>query len=481
MPKTLRLPVVAGQFYLDDPVELENEIKNYLKKAKIENSSNIVRALIVPHAGYIYSGQVAAYAYKQISNREYERVILIGNAHAAYFFGIAIDNSDGWETPLGKIEIDIEWSSKLVKASDKIKINQEVHLDEHSLEVQLPFLQTILKPGFKIVPILFGQNEDDYKVLAEVLAANLSEKDLVIVSTDLSHYPSYNDANKIDQETLETIKSGDVNKFEKYSIKTEDKDIINEQTLICGVDGVKTIMELAKLKKWSAQILKYANSGDSSGSREQVVGYGAAAFVASNKSKVESQKKNSEPNVISNLNNEQKITLLRIARETIESFVKTGVVPDFEINDNMLNQKQGAFVTLHIDGKLRGCIGQIIPSGKPLWQVVRDMAIAASTEDPRFTPVSVNELKYLQYEISVLTKPEKIDDWKKIELGKHGVIVHQGRKSGVFLPQVATETGWSREEFLSQLCVQKAGLSPNCYKDCSAELQVFSAQVFDNK
>ena len=181
------------------------------------------------------------------------------------------------------------------------------------------------------------------------------------------------------------------------------------------------------------------------------------------------------------LNNEQKIELLNIARKTVESFVRDNKTPNFTISDERLSWKEGAFVTLHKNGQLRGCIGQIIPTEKPLWQVVRDTAISACSQDSRFKPVSEDELDKLDYEVSVLSVPEKINNWQEIELGKHGVIIKKGLRSGVFLPQVATETGWSKEEFLGQLCWQKAGLAPNCYRDKSIELTVFTAQVFSEK
>ncbi|MDO8667740.1 MAG: AmmeMemoRadiSam system protein A [bacterium] len=180
---------------------------------------------------------------------------------------------------------------------------------------------------------------------------------------------------------------------------------------------------------------------------------------------------------IGELNDSEQKILLKIARETVESFARDGKILDFKVTDERLKQKQGAFVTLNKNGRLRGCIGQIVPSDEPLWQVVRDMAVAACSEDGRFSSVSKDELSKLEYEISVLSAPEPISDWRKIELGKHGVILGQSGNRGVFLPQVATETGWSLEEFLSQLCWQKAGLEPSCYKDKNMEIQVFTAQV----
>ena len=177
-------------------------------------------------------------------------------------------------------------------------------------------------------------------------------------------------------------------------------------------------------------------------------------------------------------NDHQKEELLRIARQSVEDFVLLGSIKDFDIQDEKLKNFQGAFVTLYKNKSLRGCIGKIVSTDEPLWQVVRDMAIEAATEDPRFHPVSKDELSEIDYEISVLSAPEKINDWRNIEPGKHGVIVKKGMQSGVFLPQVAIESGWGLEEFLSQLCANKAGLSPNCYKDDKeVDLFIFTAEI----
>ena len=179
------------------------------------------------------------------------------------------------------------------------------------------------------------------------------------------------------------------------------------------------------------------------------------------------------------LSKKQKNTLLKISRESLEVYVLRGEILDFKIIAKELEENNGAFVTLRKNKELRGCIGQIISDNKPLWQVVRDMAIAAGTEDARFSPVSEDELGFLDYEVSVLSVPERCDDWRNIKLGTHGVIINKGIYSGVFLPQVAIETGWDLEEFLSQLCNQKAGLAVDAYKnDLDIELKIFTAQIF---
>lgn len=177
-------------------------------------------------------------------------------------------------------------------------------------------------------------------------------------------------------------------------------------------------------------------------------------------------------------NENQKKQILKIARESVEEFVLHGNIKDFDIQDKDLIKSQGAFVTLYENNSLRGCIGRITSFNEPLWQVVRDMAIEAATRDPRFNPVEAKDLPNIKYEVSVLSTPKEIDNWKNIELGKHGVIIKKGASSGVFLPQVAIETGWSLEEFLSNLCASKAGLDPDCYKnDDEVKILIFTAEI----
>jgi len=301
------------------------------------------------------------------------------------------------------------------------------------------------------------------------LVENMGDNDILIISTGMSHYPSYEDANRIDTETLNKVKTCDIGELEKYEKGVLAQKIAGEQTILCGIDGVKTVMAIAKELNWEAKILDYANSGDANGFGDpnKVVGYGAVVFNTT-----DNRQQTTE------LDDKQRAQLLDIARETVENFVKDGKILEFKIEDERLNWKEGAFVTIKNKGQLRGCIGQILSSGKSLAEVVQDMAIEACSQDYRFKPINEDELVGLEYEISVLSAPEKIDDWQKIELGKHGVIVKRDGRSGVFLPQVADETGWSQKEFLSQLCWQKAGLAPDCYKNKDTELLVFTAQVF---
>ena len=472
MLKKIRPPAVAGQFYPAEADEITEQINGYLKQAPAQKVAGEIKAIIVPHAGYDFSGQVAAYGFKRWQGKKINTAVIIGNSHQAYFAGAAIDSSDLWQTPLGQVAVDKVLADKLIKADSAIKYDASVHSQDHVLEVEIPFLQVVLAGNFKIVPIMLGNKADDsYKKLAKALKDSLGPDDVVVVSSDMSHYPSYEDANKIDRHTLEKIKSGKIDELEKYVASVENSDVANEQTVLCGLDAVKTLLYLADLAGWDKiEVLKYSNSGDTPliGDKSRVVGYGAVAF-SSEKLEVRSE---------NGLNQEQRELLLTMAKDTVESFVTTGQVPEFNITDERLKQKQGAFVTLTKNGQLRGCIGQIAPPAEPLWQVVRDMAVAACSQDYRFNPVGKNELNGLEYEVSVLSAPETIGDWRQIELGKHGVIIKKHGRSGVFLPQVATETDWTLEEFLSELCSQKAGLSPSCYKDKDTEIQIFSAQVF---
>lgn len=176
---------------------------------------------------------------------------------------------------------------------------------------------------------------------------------------------------------------------------------------------------------------------------------------------------------------EQQKVLLELAKGTLVNFVKTGEVPEFQTDDDALKERSGAFVTIYKKGSLRGCVGQLIASEKSLWEVVRDLAVSASCEDPRFNPVTKRELKDLVCEISILSQPKKIDSWREVIVGEHGVIIQSGAKAGAFLPQVAVRNDWGLEDFLSRLCEEKAGLEADAYKKVGqVDLFVFTAQVF---
>lgn len=463
--KQVRKPVAAGTFYPGNETELSSMIDEFLDKAELPQLKPYIRALIVPHAGYIYSGQVAAYGYKALIGKNISTVILIGNSHQEYFDGISIYPDGYFETPLGKVEIDTDFTKKLIEADNRIYFKESAHIEEHSLEVQLPFLQKILE-SFKIVPIIIGNQPGVVEILINALKPLMSDDILLIASTDLSHYPSYEDAKYADNKTITGILSGKKDEFKKAIIDLEKENIPNLQTCACGHDAIEAVMGLTEGKK--TQLLKYANSGDvSMGDKSQVVGYAAIVFMDST----------SSPQASSELDKEQQKRLLEIAKQSLEAYLKEGKTLKFEEKDLLLNKPMGIFVTLKEHGELRGCIG-IFESDTPLYQAVAEIVISSAINDPRFTPVSKEELPLLEYEISVLSQLKKVNSYQDIKIGKHGVKIVKGSRSGVFLPQVSTENNWDRETFLSILCTQKVGLENDCYKDKDIELYVFTAQIF---
>ena len=461
----IREPAVAGAFYPAGKADLSSAVDGYLSKAEVSGIGKYVKGLIVPHAGYDYSGPVAAYGYKTLIGQDIKRVVLVGSSHHEYFEGASVYLKGYYKTPLGLVEIDSEFNKKLMAKSDKISYHQSADSQEHSLEVQLPFLQRVLGDNFKIVPIIIGNQPGAVDILINALKNLIDENTLLIASSDLSHYPKYEDAKYSDNKVIEAILTGKRENLRNTISELEKENIPNLQTCACGHDAIEVVMGLTQNKK--ATLLKYANSGDTPvGDKAQVVGYVAIAF-SSDVSEDELGK------------TEQK-RLLEIARQAVETYIKDGKTIEPKEDNPILNRHLGAFVTLKKHDQLRGCIGRFEPD-IPLYQVVIQMAIAAATQDARFYPVSQDELKDLEYEISVLSPLKKVDSWKDIEIGKHGVQVIQGGHSGVFLPQVATENNWDCETFLSILCTQKAGLPSDCYKDPEASIYVFTAQVFNEE
>lgn len=263
MKLDLRLPAVAGQFYPEDREELKKMIDGFLDKANPPEIKGDVFGLLLPHAGYIYSGQVAAYGFKSIIGKNFDTVIIIGDSHYERFDGVAIWAKGWWETPLGKIEVDDDLAEKILSSPERFLQRDSAHLWEHSIEVQLPFLQKTLK-NFKILPIIFGSEDEDWKLLAEAILKNIKgKKFLVIASADLSHYLPYEKAKQIDEKTIKNV----------LNLQVEGLDI-------CAVDSAKAIIEMTKNLGGAAKLLKYYNSGDTAGDKLKVVGYGAVAFYS---------------------------------------------------------------------------------------------------------------------------------------------------------------------------------------------------------
>jgi AmmeMemoRadiSam system protein B/AmmeMemoRadiSam system protein A len=479
--KPIRQPAVAGSFYPANKQELDQQLTDFFKKTQTVEISGKSRILIVPHAGIVYSGEVAAWGFKQIEGKNFKRIILLGASHQAWFDHVAVDASGFWQTPLGKVEVDEDFTSSLIDEDKKILSDSSPFSAEHSLEIELIFLQKILK-NFTIAPILVSNPSDqliDY--LAQKIADNFDDQTLLVVSSDLSHYPTYDTANLADEETIGGILSGNKETFVKTIKTVENKNYPGLETAACGHEAIKVALKTAELLKITDfKKIKYANSGDVSGDFSRVVGY--VSIVGSSLNHLRGGRMDSSEvkRVTDFLDDKSQKEALTIARKTLEEFLNKKTIPQITAKNQVLLEKLGAFVTLRNGGRLRGCIGEFEPD-EPLYQVIQKMAIAAATRDMRFTPIEPSELKDIKIEISVITPKRKIDDWRKIKLRKQGVVVQKGLQAGTFLPQVASESGWKLEEFLSHLCAEKAGLPTDCYKDPSVSLFVFEAQVFEEE
>ncbi len=468
--KEIREPALAGSWYPGNPEILSRDVKRYLENAKKEKVEGQIVALVSPHAGYTYSGQVAAYAYRLVEGMTFDSVIVVGPSHRFAFKGASLWAQGGFRTPLGVVPVDAELSKKLMEKRKEIRFIREAHDQENSLELQIPFLQTALK-SFKLVPIAM---EPDWswetcQYLASAIAETVKgKKVLLVASTDLSHYYTYRIAVELDRMVL--------NHFERFDVDGLNRDLKSNRVEACGGGPVITIMLAAKaLGANKGLVLKYLNSGDVTGDRSRVVGYGAGVFykTAGGKEKMKDEKK---VGVDLGLNDEEKKTLHHIAKTVIENKVKGKPVPDFKIESPILRENRGAFVTLQKKGQLRGCIGYI-QAYEPLHTTIEKMAEAAAFKDPRFSPVKEKELPDLDIEISVLTPLKKITDVREIEVGKHGIYIMKGGRSGLLLPQVATEYGWDRQTFLEHTC-QKAGLPSTAWKEKETEIYIFSADIF---
>jgi hypothetical protein len=475
-PPEVRPAAVAGQFYPADPTKLKLAIEQFLKDSP-EVSVEKPVAIIVPHAGYIYSGQIGADAFRQVMGRQYDTVVILGVNHTtANFRGVSVGDYSAFRTPLGSIQVDEGIASALLSESKDCVRNREVHTTEHSIEVQVPFVQ-LLFPKARIVPVVIHPPDYDMCVrFGEALARVLKNRQaLIVISSDLSHYPAYENAAKADRLTLETIASLEP---ARISSLMKQLDAPNLETRACGEAAILAGITAAKaLGARRAVVVGYANSGDTLiGDRSRTVGYGAVVISTGNTpSSTAALARPSPSSSATPLQNFEKKALLAFAREAIQRYLTTQTVPLARNVQPRMDVPQGAFVTLKKNGELRGCIGHI-PSDMELVKTIGAMALQSAFNDSRFPPVQLDELKALEIEISALTPMRSIASPDQIVVGRDGVLMSKPNASAVFLPQVATENHWDRTEMLDNLCI-KAGLSPGCWKR-DAKFQVFQAEVF---
>jgi AmmeMemoRadiSam system protein B/AmmeMemoRadiSam system protein A len=451
----LRKAVWAGAFYDEDREVLSAQVDSFLKNVpNLPAFVGEVQALICPHAGYVYSGQTAAYAYRLVQGKSYETVVVIGPSHRYGFDGCSIYLKGGFETPLGVAEVDDDLAALIAKKSGFSYI-AAAHKEEHSIEVQIPFIQKVL-PGAKIVPVVMGYpTRKTIFALANGLAEALAaKKTLIVASTDMSHYLSKEEAKETDSKTISLV--------QRLETTTLINKLARGENFLCG--GGPVVSALLALKKRGQPRVEVLRYSDSSAFGGPIVGYMAAAVTL----------EGSPPPEFS-LSLEEKKELLSLARQAIQQFVAENKIIEYKTDNPNFLVERGAFVTLKKDGELRGCIGFIEPV-MPLHEAVIRTAIYAATQDPRFEQVTKGELKNLEIEISVLTPLQKIEDPRSVQVGKHGLVISMGSKKGVLLPQVAVENRWKTETFLRQGCL-KAGLPPDAWKK-GAEIFVFEATVF---
>jgi len=441
MNSDIRQPAVAGSFYPGEPSELAKMIARMLAETERPAVDGDIVGLVVPHAGYVYSGPVAASGFKAIQGLNYKDVIVIAPCHVEAFPGAAVYPGKAYRTPLGDIEINKELSEKIAKGSKMVELSDKGHRftgrgGEHSLEVELPFLQTMLD-DFNFVAVVMGsQDMQTCRGLAESIYESCKNRNdvLLVASSDLSHFHDYNTATTLDSQVVDLINNYDYNQL--YT------ELEQRKIEACGGGPIIAVMIASQMMgAGSARVVKYANSGDVSGDKSSVVGYLAAA------------------------------------RESIEAVLeKRQLQPDITKYTGVLTEKRGAFVTLTIDGRLRGCIGYI-QAVKPLYETIAEMAVQAAFHDPRFPSLTKSEFNSIDIEISVLTPMIIEKNPENVVVGRDGLYIVRGYNSGLLLPQVPVENSWDRETFLNQTCI-KAGLPPGTWKEAETQIYRFQADIF---
>ncbi len=462
----IQSPIVADLFYPGDSANLKTMLKKFYDRVPAQKDYREVYALISPHAGYIYSGQVAAFGYQCLKNKNYDCIIIIGPSHRFGQGSVVVDQRDGHKTPFGLLHYDKKLAQQLLKQKNIFSFHPAAFSQEHSIEVQLPFLQTMFDPDkLKILEIVMVNQEwGTVQTLARtIIDLTKGMKVLVVASSDFSHYHPYQKAIILDEKAISFIK--------KIDAQGLYQALVLNQCEACGGGPVMVALLVAKkLGADACNILCYANSGDVTGDSARVVGYLAAVLYKS------------EAGIDLGLEENDKKFLHTIARRAVVEATKNRNITSAEVLKGFKNIPEkikglyGVFVTIKSHDMLRGCIGRM-QSDRPLYQTTAEMAIAAATEDPRFRPITKDELKSIHLEISVLTPLRKVKNLADIEVGRDGLLIKKGIFSGVLLPQVAVENRWDKITFLEETC-HKAGLYKNAWKDKDTEIYAFSAQVF---
>ncbi|HEX9023066.1 MAG TPA: AmmeMemoRadiSam system protein B [Geobacteraceae bacterium] len=444
-------PAVAGQFYPAAKESLQRAVDGFLAGGQETAAEGKLLAIVAPHAGYQYSGSVAGWAYRRIKGGAFKTVVLMGPSHHLAFKGAAVYAGGSMATPLGNVRVNEKVARSLLDEKAGITFDRAPFAREHSLEVQLPFLQRTLK-DFTVVPILLGTpTRESFSSLTAALTKLLRSDDrvLLVISSDLSHYHDAATAQAMDRKVIDAL--------ERLSIDRLEQLLSSGEGEMCGgVPALYAMVVTRNLGATNGALFRYANSGDAGGAKGSVVGYAALGIYRTP------------------LTAARKAQLLALARETVDAHVRGKALPDPVVGDPLLKGDGATFVTLNDkNGHLRGCMGNIAPV-MPLYRSVIANAVAASSRDPRFLPVAAAELPDLHVEVTVISPLEPLDDIRKIKIGTHGLYLEKGEYRGLLLPQVATEFGWDLSTYLAELS-RKAGLPPDGWRE--GTLYTFTAEI----
>ena len=465
----VRKPAVAGSFYPSSAREINAMLDVWMHPL----GDQAPQALIVPHAGYVFSGEVAASAFSRIPRgHKYKRIFLLGPSHRVGFGGASVDTLySAAETPLGKVPVDVATGRELIeRGAGVFTFRSDAHDQEHCLEVQLPFLQKVFEEVPPVVPIVIGtQRLSVLRRMAEALEPYFTEENLFVISSDFSHYPSYEDAKASDLHLAGVICRGGLDAFLEGLSYIDKMDYVGQDTAACGACAIAVLLSVMDAQgrgRFTAEHVMYRNSGDSPyGDKDRVVGYNSIVI---------NRKEQDASDHLFHFSEDEKRAMVATARSAIYDSLHM----DYDGDDTpvgILKEKgYGVFVTLHLNGRLRGCIGRFV-SDESLHATIREMAVSAAFSDPRFPSLSRSEAPRVEIEVSVLSPLKKIASVDEFKLGRDGIYMVKGSRHGTFLPQVAEETGWDTEEFLGHCARDKAGIGYDGWKD--ADLYTYQTEV----
>lgn len=469
----IRPATVAGTFYPNDSIELRKMLEAFLNNVP-KDSNNIhsdVSAIVVPHAGYVFSGQVAAYSYKQLIGKHYDLAIVLAPSHHKYFVGSSVFNGDYYSTPLGEIKVQNDFANLLVN-NQSIKLSLDGHewqtsSTEHSLEVQLPFLQ-IVQPNLPIVPIVIGSQ--DYATVNSLVLSivnaikQTNKKVLIIASSDLSHFHNQDEAQQLDWSLIEA--------FEHYDYFKIELNAFGRNWEACGAAPISVAMQVSELLGANLCLaLNYATSAKSpysGGDTNRVVGYYSGIIGKSDLA---------TDDLLPNFSDVEKFYLKTLAKASVESIINNHPIEIELLETENLELNFPAFVTINKNNELRACMGHIIGSQDINNEIISTAQMAA-TKDHRFGAIRSDELNELEYEVTVLSRMKRITDFNEIQIGKHGLYIRYNQNSGLLLPQVASDRNWSVSEFLENICL-KANLQRDMYNLKEAQIFIFEAIIIE--